>query len=63
MLCQSKAAHGWVEVTLAKLQAAWGAALGGLFKLLAAVNERHRASATRAVLIFERNIDFLKFLG
>ena len=63
MVCPPKAAHSWVEITLAKLQAAWGTALGWLFNLYATVNKMYFASATRIVLMFERNIDFLKFLG
>ena len=59
MLRPPKAAHGWVEVTLAKFQAAWSAALDGLFWFFAAVNERYRAGAAWVVLIFERNTDFL----
>ena len=57
MFCPPKAANSWVEVTLAKLQAAWGTALGWLFGLYAA------GSAARVVRILECNIDFFKLLG
>ena len=63
MLRPPKAAHGWVEVTLAKFQAAWSAALGGLLRFLAAVNERYCAGAAWVVLIFDRNVDLLEFLS
>ena len=52
MLRPPNAAHGWVEVTLAKFQAAWSAALDGLFWFFAAVNERYRAGAAWVVMIF-----------
>ena len=61
MIRSPEAACGWVKVALAKFQAAWGAALGGLFCFFAAVNKRHRASTARVVLVLENNIDLFKF--
>ena len=63
MLRPPKAAHGWVEVTLAKFQAAWSAALGRLLRCLAAINERYCAGTAWVVSVFERNVDLLEFLG